>query len=473
MAVSEDIQKQMLAEATSATPNFEIDYNDERFANLQKDNEQTLNEIDQTYGGMINSANKYYDDLAQNAQDWADKQSQLQQERTDFAIEQIEQQKEQANKDYLKEQSGAYVDWQKQSNQYGVEAEKMAAAGLDKTGFSESSQVSMYNTYQNRVSTARESYNQAVLNYNNAIKDAQLQNNATLAEIAYNALQQQLELSLEGFQYKNQLILEQTNKKIELKNTLWQQQMDIIDQMNTENAMKWDVTKYYDTQAWETEQAEINRQHDITLQKLQQEFDAKENQLNRDFQAKQDELDRKHEFELLNAKTEKEKELANQQHQLEMQKLAKQQEYEMAQLEKEKQNKIAIANQELANAKALATHEASLSAKYSDSSGGGAAIISDSTQYSAPIGSPNQVSTAYYQGAKNKDCQYGTFSNGYQPDNINGQKLTKTGETTTVKTSIKYGDNKGQKVSVTQNIWKTPDGKKWIWDGVNNKYVPA
>ena len=31
----------------------------------------------------------------------------------------------------------------------------------------ESSKVSMYNTYQNRVATARDSYNRAVLNYNN------------------------------------------------------------------------------------------------------------------------------------------------------------------------------------------------------------------------------------------------------------------------------------------------------------------
>lgn len=226
------------------TPTYDVNYDDERFGQVESDKSQALTELEQTYGGMIDSSDKYFDDQIQASKDWADKQAQIQQDNTDFAIEQIEQQKEQANKDYLKEQSGAYVDWRKQSNQYGTEAEKMASAGLDKTGYSESSQVSMYNTYQNRVSTAREVYSRAVLNYDNAIKDAQLQNNAALAEIAYKSLQQQLELSLQGFQYKNQLILEQANKKVEIDNIYYNRYQDVLQQINTENAMAEGVRQY-------------------------------------------------------------------------------------------------------------------------------------------------------------------------------------------------------------------------------------
>ena len=179
--------------------NYDINYDDERFQQVEAEKQQAITEVDKTYSGMISQSDKYYQDQINASKDWANTQQQLQQDKTDFAIEQIEQQKAQANKDYTKEQSGAYVDWQKQSNKYGVNAEQMASSGMTNTGFSESSQVSMYNTYQNRVATARESYNLAVLNYNNSIKDAQLQNNSALAEIAYQALQQQLELSLQGF----------------------------------------------------------------------------------------------------------------------------------------------------------------------------------------------------------------------------------------------------------------------------------
>ena len=236
--------------------NYDINYDDERFKQVEAGKQQALTEVENTYSGMIGETDKYYQAQIDASKEWANTQQQLQQDNTDFAIEQIEQQKAQAQKDYTKEQAGAYTDWQKQSNAYGVNAEQMAQSGLSNTGFSESSQVSMYNTYQNRVATARESYNLAVLNYNNAIKDAQLQNNSALAEIAYTALQQQLELSLQGFQYKNQLIIEQANKKTEVDNTYYSRYQDVLSQMNQENALAEEIRQYNESMAFQKQQFE-------------------------------------------------------------------------------------------------------------------------------------------------------------------------------------------------------------------------
>lgn len=233
---------------------YTANYDDKRFAEVEADKKAALNEVDVTYGNMIGASDQYYQAQIDAAQDWADKQSQLQQEQTDFAIEKLEQQKEQTKQDYIKEQSGAYVDWQKQSNEYGANAEAMAAQGMTNTGYRESSQVSMYNTYQNRVATARESYNRAVLNYDNAIKDARLQNNAALAEIAYQALQAQLELSLQGFQYKNSLIIAQSDKKMEVDNTYYNRYQDVLSQINTENALAEQVRQYNESLAEEKRQ---------------------------------------------------------------------------------------------------------------------------------------------------------------------------------------------------------------------------
>ena len=63
-----------------------------------------------------------------------------------------------------------------------------------------------------------------------------------------------------------------------------------------------------------------------------------------------------------------------------------------------------------------------------------------------------------YTGTKNGDTKYGTFSNGYQPNNVGGKKLSKSGITDVVN-------------GVTQNVWKTSDGKLWIWDGTINRYL--
>ena len=208
---------------------------DELLQQVEADKQAALNEVDQTYDGMIDQVDGFYQDQIDASKQWAQTQQQNQQAQTDFTIEQIEQEKQQAEKDYLKEQSGAYVDWQKQSGQYGVNAEAMAARGMGGTGYSESAQVGMYNTYQIRVATAREAIDRATLNYNNAIKEAKLQNNAVLAEIAYQAYQQELELALAGFQHKNQLGLEKADRKAAVERQYNSQYLDVLDQINAED----------------------------------------------------------------------------------------------------------------------------------------------------------------------------------------------------------------------------------------------
>lgn len=236
-------------------------YKDPRLTQVEEDKKEALSNLEQTYGGMIENSNQYYQDQIDASKQWAEQQGKIQQEQTDFAIQQIEQQKAQAQQNYMKEQSGAYVDWKKQSNQYGAEAEKMAASGLENTGYSESSQVNMYNTYQNRVAAARQAIEQAVTNYNNSIASARLQNNAALAEIAASALQQQLELSLQGFQYENSLILQREETRQAYENIYYQRYLDVLNQMNAEAAL-----------------AEQRRQANISNTIRQQELEFKKEQ---------------------------------------------------------------------------------------------------------------------------------------------------------------------------------------------------
>lgn len=244
-----------------------VDYDDKRFAEVEADKQGAMAELEQTYDGMIDKSDSFYQAQIDASKEWADKQGQLQQEQTDFAIEQIQQQKDQAERDYTKEQSGAYKDWQKQSNQYGANAEAMAAQGMDGTGYSESAQVSMYNAYQNRVATARESFKKAVLNYDNAMTEARMQNNAALAEIAANALQQQLELALSGFQYKNQLLLDKVDKKTTMDQMYYNRYQDVLAQINQEKAMAEEIRQYNE------KMAEEKRQYDESLAEEKRQYE--------------------------------------------------------------------------------------------------------------------------------------------------------------------------------------------------------
>lgn len=264
-----------------ATPNYNINYEDERFQTVESEKQAALENVNNTYGNMISQSDKFYQDQINAAKDYANTQQQIQQENTDFAIEKVEQQKEQANKDYTKEQAGAYVDWQKQSNQYGANAEQMAANGLTNTGYSESSQVSMYNQYQNRVATARDAFTRAILNYDNSIKEAQLQNNSKLAEIAYQALQTQLELSLAGFQYKNTLLQTQLEMQNQTEDRYYSRWQDVLGQMNQENQFKESIRQYEQNYKLEQQQfAEQKRQFEQNYQFQVKQFNEEIRQFN-------------------------------------------------------------------------------------------------------------------------------------------------------------------------------------------------
>lgn len=197
----------------------------------------------------LEASNKMYDDMvAANEKSKDDalglidnnktEQEKIANEQTDFAIEKIEQEREWAKKDYTKEQSGAYADWQKQSNQYGVNAEQKASMGMAGTGYSESSQVSMYNQYQNRIAVARESYLRADAEFVNAMKDARLQNSAVLAQIAAETLKQKLEITLTYAQQNNTLLQNKANAATQIKAQTHANYMDVLGAIYQQDALE-------------------------------------------------------------------------------------------------------------------------------------------------------------------------------------------------------------------------------------------
>lgn len=361
---------------------YDVNYEDERFKSVEQERVEKEANLANTYNNMLNNSEQYYNNQIEATQDYANKQSEIQQANTDFAIQQIEQQKEQAQTDYTKEQKGAYVDYMKQTKS---NVQNMANGGLSNTGYSESSEVSIYNAYQNRVGTAKESLNRTIENYNNSMQQALLVNNEALAEIAFNALQTENQLNQQAFEYKNSLILQKENALQELNDRYYTRYQNILAQINSEIELQMALDQIdREYEQWEKEFNESRNQ-------WQQEFDLQK---------------------------------------------------------RETEASIAATNAQTSYYKAQ---------------------TSSLTASSNPYGNTKnyEVNTAYYQGDLNADAKNGTFSNGYQPDNINGNKLSATGDTITFNTQTLSG----QKQIVTQNIWKTSDGKKYYWDGRYNKYV--
>lgn len=243
---------------------LEVNTRDTRLTGINQEKSIAIHGSNETFDDMITSSEKEFGAQGDAVDKWAQTQTDLQNEQTEFAIDKIEQNQEWARQDYIKEQSGAYTDWQKQSAQHGVNAEQMAAQGMTKTGYSESSLVSMYNTYQNRVATARESFQRANVEYAQMITEARLQNSAALAEIANNALQKKLEISLAAMQYKNTLLLEKTKAKREIQDSYWNRYAQMYGFIQNENKMKRDAQEF-DTQMAET------KRHNEAQEKIAQD----------------------------------------------------------------------------------------------------------------------------------------------------------------------------------------------------------
>lgn len=253
-----------------------IDYNDSRFTDLTNEKNNAINESNTTYDNLINESNKYYEDLINQNKDAADKQKELQNEQTKLTIDKIEQEKQKSERDYEKEQKGAYQDYMRQSNVYGSNLQAMGQKGLSGSGWSETIQSGYYNTYQNRYAQARESFNDIVLNYNNNIKEAQLQNSSALAKIYADAQEKQLELALQNFSVIKDLKLSKQNAATALDseyNNRWRQ---VESQINSENSLAEQIRQYNESLALQKQQlaqsqAQWEKEFALSQKKLAEE----------------------------------------------------------------------------------------------------------------------------------------------------------------------------------------------------------
>lgn len=250
-----------------------VNYDDERFQQVEDERQEQLNQYNQTYDNLVAER----EDLTNQQQGLVDKWQQTQNENLDkqlqFQQDLINQQKAETQKAYENEAKSAYTDYQKEVDRYGVSREQQVANGLNNTGYSESSKVSMYNTYQNRLATAKQSMDKAYLEFDNAIREAQLTNDVTKAENALTALEQKLNISLEGFNYKDTATQNKLNWQYQINNTYDNRYQNVLDQINYENEVAEQIRQYNEQMKLQKEQLEYQKEQDrIAQQQWEKEY---------------------------------------------------------------------------------------------------------------------------------------------------------------------------------------------------------
>lgn len=206
--------------------------------------DQTKTELDTYVEGqtaVIDQLDKGFTDINTQLEQGQTLMKEANDLQTQYTIDEIERQKAEAQKGYEKEQKAAFVDYQKQINPYGATAESMAAAGLDNSGYAESSKVAMYNQYQNRVGVAREALTTAIAEYNSSIAAAKVQNSVAMAQLAYDTLLKKMEYTTSHLLKKTDLL----NQLVEGKTSIVQRGNDrwleVLDKINSADLFDDDV----------------------------------------------------------------------------------------------------------------------------------------------------------------------------------------------------------------------------------------
>lgn len=165
----------------------------ERINNVYNEREKALAENSSLYEGLINQAGELRDQ--QNA--YLAQQEAIQNENLDkqFAYQQeiVNQQKEEAAKEKKVEENKAINDYTSYINPYGLQNERMYAAGLGNSGASETSKLGAYTAMQNRVATGAAAYQKAIQNYDNTINQAMLNRDVQKGQNALKKLQLELQ----------------------------------------------------------------------------------------------------------------------------------------------------------------------------------------------------------------------------------------------------------------------------------------
>mgnify|MGYP005977052487 CR=1 FL=1 len=173
------------------------------------------------------------------------KQNELINQQTQMQVDELNREKDKIERDTTKTTKGLYSNWQKQANQYGANAEQLAQQGLAHSGYAETTQTALYNTYQKNVTET----------LNNA-RDLKSDYDFKVQQARQNGSVQQAQAALDLYKQKAQLLTQNYELRQNREQYLYQQERDRV----SDN--QWQKT--FDQQA---------RQNEIENQWKQKSFD--------------------------------------------------------------------------------------------------------------------------------------------------------------------------------------------------------
>lgn len=197
--------------------------------------------------------------------------------QTQMQIDEINREKEDVDKETAKTNSGLYTEYKKAVNPYGANAEALYTQGLGNSGYAESTQTSLYNTYQKNITDTINNANKIKSDFDFQLQQAKQNRDLAQAEYALEIYKQKLNLITQEYDLKNNKEQDLYNRGIDERNYNYQVERDKVsdDQWlkeyermlkEAENQEKWNQ-KNYDYQVERDKITDSQWEKEYALQK--------------------------------------------------------------------------------------------------------------------------------------------------------------------------------------------------------------
>ena len=193
---------------------------------------------------LTTNQNQMLDNALQQQQDITNKQTALN-------VAELERNKQEVDRDADKTNKALYAEYRKATNPYGQNAENLASQGLGNSGYAETTQTNLFNTYQRNVTDTLNNARDLKADFDFQISKARQTGDITLAQNALEIYNQKMQLLTQEYELRNnreqflyqkdQDKLAQTNweKEYALQQNQWQQTFDYQKQRDAVADSQW------------------------------------------------------------------------------------------------------------------------------------------------------------------------------------------------------------------------------------------
>lgn len=188
---------------------------------------------------LTNSQNEMLDNALKQQQDITNKQ-------TEMNVAELERNKEDVDKDATKTNRALYTEYRKASNPYGANAEQLHSQGLGNSGYAESTQVNLYNTFQKNVTDTLNNARDLKSDFDFQISKARQTGDITLAQNALNIYNQKMQLLTQEYELKNnreQFLYQKEQNALAQSN--WEKEFNYQQNRDKVSDSQWNKTFNY------------------------------------------------------------------------------------------------------------------------------------------------------------------------------------------------------------------------------------